>query len=212
MTERYQEGRTSDASFSTSKRLSVPDTINVPVGGREYLPDGSEISAVLNDELAGVIPNETDYHETEHSVAGIEDGIHIKKVTTIAGPGYLGLTEPASFSTVAAVAPHANGRGGTSHDLFVAEMMGADVDSAEKVARDIIAQKEDHIGAVARHLHVKRTLTGSEVEAIMDDVDKGDKVDVVIKRPNGEVRRFPGLRTHESTIMIPDEWVVPQPA
>ncbi len=184
----------------------------MPIGGREYLSDGSEISAVINDELAGVVASETDYHEAEHSVAGIEDGIHINKVTNIAGPGYLGLTEPASFSAVAAVAPHANGRGGTSHDLFVAEMMGADIGSAEKVARAIIAQKEEHIGAVARHLHIERTLTGSDVERIMDDVDKGDKVDVTIKRPDGEIRQFPGLRTHKPTVMIPGEWIAPQAA
>lgn len=201
MRERGQMGSEEHASFK------IPDRINVPIGGHEFLEDGSEVRAELNDEFAGVVPNETDYHETEHSVAAVEDNTGIKKVTTIPGPGYLGLTEPTSFSAVAAVAPHANGRGGTGHDLFVAEMMGADIGAAERAARSILAQKQEHIEAVARHLHVRRTLTGSEIEIIMDDVDRGDKVDVTVKRPDGEVRRFPGLRTHEPTVMIPGELI-----
>lgn len=204
MTERLQEINEENASFK------APDRIEVSVGGQEYLLDGSQVSAEVDDPVAGVVATNTDVHETVHSIPNPNN---IQKTENIPGSDYLGVTYPISFDPIAAVAPHAMGMSGTGHDLAVTEMMGADIGSAMSAARKIVSKRWKYVEVVAKYLHVKRVLTGGEIQDIMEDVDKGDKVDVTIKRPDGKVQRYPGLRTHEPTVMIPGEWIeMPQAA
>ncbi|MFH1295007.1 MAG: hypothetical protein ABIH84_00255, partial [bacterium] len=135
-------------------------------------------------------------HETEHAVTAITNGTPVESVTIKPGPGYNGLTKLTRFDPIAAVAPYANGRSGTGHDVFITKLSGHNPDALSGIARSITDKKRPHIKEVARTLDEKGTLSGSDVKRIMNRVDRrisepeAQKADVFISDPDGTERKL----------------------
>lgn len=152
-------------------------------------------------------PSETAYHEAEHSVVAEKNGTFVKRATIVPGPGYGGLTEMTRPDPIAAAAPHAQGRSGTSYDVFIIGLMGVSVGSAASAAQSILRGNQEHVEAVASELEDKRTLSGEEIRQVMTDVEKGKEVVVFIRSPKGEEQRISERSRHKAPVEIPKELV-----
>ncbi len=91
--------------------------------------------------------------------------------------------------------------------------MGHDVSSMSAIARGITARKRYHIEAVARDLDARGTISGSDVQRVMGEVDKGESSDqmpsvtVFIKKPDGTENKISLAYYSNDIVMIPNEWI-----
>jgi hypothetical protein len=155
-------------------------------GHMMYTKDGFRLIArEKNPRNIRKKPGETAYHEAEHAVI---EPHHVKKVSIVPGPGYLGITEMTSMSAVVALGPKSRGRGGTGWDEHIAEQIGSS--GAESAARAILSGLEDEIEEVAYALEEKKTLSGSELIEVMRSVDEGRDYEVFVKTPDGKEEVF----------------------
>ena len=163
--------------------------LSVPVGGKERFANGAEVRvkslALVREDI---IPSEVSFHEAEHVVPNPDN---VEEATIVEGPRYRGRTKLRRFDPIAAAGPHANGRRGTGHDLMLIKLHGHNVEGAVGGAQIHLAGKGDHVRAVASLLEEKRTISGGEAKAVMEEVDLGKKVQVEISDPDG--------RKHEIT-------------
>lgn len=172
------------------------------VGSNAYLPDGTVVTPTFVKDNKPK-PGSTEIHEATHAVNARKNGTGVEFATNVPGPGYLGLTKLTGPDSVAAVAPHVAGMDGTSHDMAIASISG-NVGAAEAVARRNNITYREHIVAVAQGIETNGTLTGSQIEGIMKDVDKGPEVRLKVVHPNGDVREVRELRSPDrSTVMVP---------
>lgn len=179
----------------------------LPVHGETHLADGTHIIVRKVKPLHVGRAGATDLHEPRHAVAAELNGTSVLWATVISGDGYLGLTALSSFDAVAAAAPHAHGDGGTSADVHMIKQAGHSVESAGAAARSILASKEaqlmvDAVGtALARH----GTLSGGEIRNIMQQVKKGDVLEITIIRPNGAREVQAGMRAPigDEVVIVP---------
>lgn len=152
-------------------------------------------------------------HEAEHAVVAIANGTPVESVTVIPGPGYNGLTKLSRPDPIAAVAPHANGRDGTNHDVFITQLGGHNVEALSGIARNITDKKRPHIDEVARTLDAKGTLSGRDIKKVMRKVDKEKsepikkKADVFISRPDGTNKEISDIPYSGGIVIFPGEWV-----
>lgn len=159
---------------------------------------------VVGDKLA---PKEepTDpvaIHEARHSALG-----RVKSVSIVPGPGYLGITIPdGPINLLAAVAPHAGGSDGTSHDLNIVRMHGYNPDSLMGAARSELAANKDRINAIALGLQREKTLTSSGIERVVFEYNQANftSATVLVESPQGEVREKK-VPVRDNIAMIPQE-------
>lgn len=137
--------------------------------GRTQYVEGNRLSVELNPVLPGAIPGETATHEAMHVIAAYENGTGVESATIIPGAGYLGLTRLKRFDAVSAMAPHSMGKSGTSHDVYIASLF-ANAGAAESAARGIINSNMDKVAAVASSLEEKKTITGSDIDRVINEV------------------------------------------
>lgn len=193
--------------------MRSPESIQVSLGRKSY--DGEyEIQTVTTDVFYEDIPSgETANHEAEHSVVAEEDNATVEMASIVPGPGYLGITKLSRFSAAAAVAPHANGRYGTGHDLAVTQQMRADIGTAIGTAKSIIMRRQRQIRAVAGALETHRTLSGGEIRKVMDSVDRGVEMTVFVRNTKtGEEQETKSIRSTEKDLIIEKEWYPPREA
>jgi len=195
---------------------TIEGAMSFKAGDRKYLPDGGVLSAVAKpDRRKGLNkktnPSNTALHEATHAVVAAENGTPVENGTVIPGPGYLGLTKLGRPDPIAAVAPHADGMSGTSHDVKITNMMGHDESSLAGTARSIMNKNRAKIIKLANFLDGNKSATGSDVENIRRQVDNREKneqntdgIEITIKRPSGEVVVFE--RTRDGKILIPNNW------
>jgi hypothetical protein len=182
----------------------------IGINSTHFFADGSKASAqfVARQVFRRKNPGETALHEAEHAVVAEANGTAVKRVTTVPGSGYLGLTELSRFDPLAAVAPHANGRNGTAHDLVMVSHAGADSHAATHAARHILREKRTHILEVAQTLEERRTIGRSEVLEAIDIAENGREVIIFIEKSNGSQKKISGIKTKDAHIPIRQEWFV----
>lgn len=152
-------------------------------------------------------------HEIEHAVTALENGTSVESATIIPGPGYNGLTRLSRFDPIAAVAPYANGRDGTSHDVFITKLSGHNPEALSGIARSITDKKRSHIEEVARKLDEKGTLSGDEIKRVMRKVDKEKsepkfkKADVFITDANGGQKEINNVDVRGGKVAVPIDLV-----
>lgn len=99
--------------------MASPEAFKIGLG-TEYIGKTRVSVVPKHEQKRGPRPaSSVATHETEHAVTAIVNGTPVESVTIIPGPGYNGLTKLARPDPIAAVAPHANGRDGTSHDVLL---------------------------------------------------------------------------------------------
>lgn len=181
-----------------------------------YTNIGYEITAKREEPITHkrrVVPGDTAIHEATHAVPAAINGTPIEQVSIIPGPGYLGITKLGRPDAISALAPHATGASGTGHDVFIASLMVPNISSAENVARSIVYNNKEKINEVATDLEENKTMSGSQVKAAMDRVDKkkveGDKATVFIKNPDGFEQRIPDLDIRDGIVILPTDNMIP---
>lgn len=201
--------------------MAMPEGLRIGLG-TEYI-GRTRINVVQKPEQAR--PNRgpassVARHEIEHAVTAVVNGTPVESVTIIPGPGYNGLTKLSRFDPIAAVAPFANGRSGTSHDIFITKLSGHNPEALSGIARSITDKNRPHIEEVALTLDEKKTLGGSEIVNIMNRVEKEKnkppvkKADIYITNPDGTEWNATNVTlTPEGTVrpidMSPGLWVYP---
>lgn len=154
------------------------------IGKQTYAPDGSRVNAVIDNPYERVCVSSTSFHEGIHSFLAIKRGVGVRRASRIPGPGYLGVTEPNGFDAVAAVGPDALGLEGGGHDLALASYMGANIDSAKTVARQMVNQDPKGVKRLAVLIERNGTVTGREMER---ELERGEDVLVTLRRPDGSM-------------------------
>lgn len=184
--------------------------LRVPVG--QKVDFGNSSIEVTSNLLSNAIhPSDTAHHEATHSVVALANGTGVKSASVIPGDGYLGITELTRFDAVAAVAPHAIGHDGTGWDLYITQAQGHGVDNAASVAKSIVSGERDIIQEVAAHLDEKGSLSGGEIEAIRQDVKKGESVTVTVKGDNN-TEEVIQMRATDGVVMLPSKLYNPEAA
>lgn len=157
-------------------------------------------------------PKDTAYHESVHAVTAVSNGTSVDSVTIVPGVGFLGLTRLSKPDAIAAIAPHADGCSGTSHDLHIAESLGHNPSSLAGIARGIISQNRAEILEVRRKLHEKGTLTGGEVnDAINEAREKKNnnarsikEITLFVSKEGGNLEKI--VYTREGKKFRPKAW------
>jgi ATP-dependent Zn protease len=174
--------------------------INIAIGRTTFLENGFRVIAQEQHPRRNKKkPGETAYHEAEHAVI---EPHHVKNVSIVPGTGYNGITEMTKMSATVALGPHSRGRKGTGWDRFIASQMGVNISAAESAARAILASKEHEVEEVAYALEERKTLSGTELMAVIRSVDEGRDITVFIKAPDGAERSIT-QKTSENTIFLP---------
>jgi len=159
-----------------------PRSMEALVGKQERLEDGHIFEAKLASKpLSRTTPSETALHEIEHGLLG-----KVRKISVVPGPGYLGMTELASYDAVAFAGPASQGRDGVGHDLNVISHMGGNEDAAIMAARIRLASISDEVKEkVAGHLQAEGTLSGARFDEAVRRAKTGEVVDIIVTRPDG---------------------------
>lgn len=181
----------------------MPEGLNRPIV--ERLPDGTVITAEVVDPLEiDEHIGDTEEHEAKHAVVALVNGTNVEHASIIPEGNSLGHVLLSSPDAVSAVAPHADGHGGTSHDLMIIRMMGLSPDQVKGRALDILRKYKKHIRAVASELKRKKRLSGQQIQDTMRRVDKQEVILITITLPNGEkkVKRWVGTT---ETVVPPTE-------
>lgn len=189
-----------------------PEGLRINIGETKFTPGGSKVSAVAIEDKPQSLqqPSSTARHEANHAVLAERNGTSVIDATVIPGPGYLGLTRLSRPDAIAAVGPHADGMGGTGHDVRIARLMGHHEASIGSIAKKIANENKSHIHAVATELDKKGTLGGSEIRSIIKSVDSKKenpvrRVEIFIKNENGDQRKIE-INSSNKTVMIPNTW------
>jgi len=150
---------------------------------------------------ANISLGRTALHESKHLVLLHASGMGAKSGTIEPGPGYLGMVEPNGFDAVAALGPDADGDSGTSHDIRVAAMGGADINASRAVARTMLNRLREEVRLVAGLLEVERTVTGTRVaEVIKKNEDPDEEVEVT--DPIGNITSIKTARSRRHEIVL----------
>jgi hypothetical protein len=180
--------------ISIKKRNRVMEAIEMASKMERYFPIGETVRAdgsivvveKRRGSRRGPRGGSTARHEARHAVAAIANGTGVVYATIIPGPGYRGLTQLSGFDAVAAAAPHAHGDDGTGHDVSIIERAGHSVGAAGSAAKSILAERHEHVEAVASALQTEGSLSGSRIREIMSDIDKGPEIIIKIFFPNAK--------------------------
>lgn len=165
----------------------------------------TKITAIAEPKKT-VIAGETAEHEATHAVTAIKNGTSVRMATNIAGDGYLGATFLSRPDAVAAAAPHAVGHRGTGHDVSIVHAIGNH--GAFSAARTIVAMNHDNISAVAALIEEKGTVSGGEIEATMDAVDKKEeKVTIVVEDITAGKRKQEKVIASKGVVVFKSEWL-----
>ncbi len=145
--------------------------------------------------------DDTALHEAEHAAAALATGTGVEELSLIPNyeEGYAGYVKMDEFNAVAAAAPAAFGRGGTSHDLMQIRQNGYDVGRAKAKARTVLTPRQHHVLALATAGREKGILGRKQIKNIFDDTENPRFV-VVDKKT--------GVHTTHSSPTIPVEKLV----
>lgn len=122
--------------------------IEIQIGKKEYLPNGTTIeSRIINPLALADSFSDTSNHEALHAVTA---PTKVEFVSIIPGPGYLGVTKFSSFDAAAAAAPHAHRKSGTGWDTMLIEMSGGSIEGASAETHSKLANKSKHIEVLSR--------------------------------------------------------------
>jgi hypothetical protein len=146
-------------------------------------------------------------HEARHAVAAVINGTRVRSVTIRPGPGYLGRTELANADPVAAAASYATGRdGGEGGDEMIVFLIGNK--SSEATARGIILRNQEKVEAVASKIEEKETLSGGEVEAVMQQVDEQvENVIVTVENLDRGTRITEKTKAKKGIVVFDSTWI-----
>lgn len=151
-------------------------------------------------------------HEASHVVVLDDRGKAIKEATINPGAEYLGKVE-AEFDPAGAVAAHANGFNGTSHDLLITKIQGYNPETYIPVAREILSRRNPDVDAIAEALEEKKTLGPGEIKKVFSEVNAKKKennkvmTDVIINDKNGGRREIKDIPVFGGKVMLPGEWI-----
>lgn len=174
------------------------ESIRVEIGSTQYIGD-SKVEVSYEEEPFAPT-NETDEHEADHIIAGVEDGAHLIKASSRPGPGYLGITMFDRYTAAGAAAAHANGRDGTSHDVRVIRNNGDSVTAAGIRGLNNLRRRPRHRQRVAQELH-KHDIDQHDVDRIYTELEEGIPVIVDFKKPDGSTEKIK-TKTNESFVDI----------
>lgn len=164
-----------------------------------YLSDGTKVIATIIDPIPYSPPGQTELHEAEHAIPAIDK---VVEISSIPERNSLGHTRFSSFDAAAAGAPHANGRRGTSFDLWLIQAHGHNISSAIAAGGAALSGKEKHVNRLAGALAVKREMSGSEAKKVYDRVENGESVIVIFERKDGTTEETVEHGVKEEVLMI----------
>ena len=180
------------------------------------LSDGSVLVAEVIDPLpfhhwlADGGSDDVIRHELGHATVGFANGTTIKEISIIAECDSRGHVIFGSHDPVAAVAPHADGRHGTSFDLMTVVMSGGNPQSHMASARATLARMEPYIRIMAPILAERKFLSGAEFYGYMRRIDhwlaNGHAVRFRTKSPEGKetVHEKKGIRDRTEMLAAAD--------
>lgn len=154
----------------------------VPIGRNAYAPDGTQANAQVLNPVERECVSSTSFHEGIHAFLLIKRGVGVRSASRVPGPGYKGITEPLGFDAVAAVGPDALGLEGGGHDLALAAHMGADIEGAKMVARQMVNGDPKGVKKLSVLIEKNGTVSGGEMER---ELERGEDVLVTLRRPDG---------------------------
>ncbi len=180
---------------------------HAPVGVTEQkkLKGGETITItkVRGPEIAETI-DPVALHEACHTLAALVLGIPVHRVSTVPGPGYLGVTELGAFNPVVAAAAAAWGCDGAGDedspgsDIWQIKHSGEGISSALSRARHILDARRIELYTIASAIQRSRTISGSEAAHAKREAEHGTLLEVRLRRADGRettVRRT--VRPHE---------------
>lgn len=177
----------------------------IQVNTTNYLPDGSSISASINEKPKGIKPSNTAKHEALHIVASNCD---IIEATIIPDGDSLGKTIPRRMTAAGAAAAHAMGYDGTGHDMQVAAFLGYTQASADALAHNALLGKQEEVEEIAIALEENGSIGQSHVDEALrrvDDRKKGNHLVLVTRRDRNGREDTMEARSDHQIVMVPGE-------
>lgn len=180
----------------------------IPIG-QTFRANGIEVVATIRqpepDPNDHIIPGETAIHEAKHIVVGVRRGIGVRGATIVPNlsAGYLGATWLDSADGPAAMAASADGHGGVGHDEAVSNYLG-NPHSHKATAKGIINNDRELIHKMAVELQVSGTMGKSDVNKVVDKVDKKEapKAKVTVKTPWEKAASFDNVEVKNGIVVF----------
>jgi hypothetical protein len=178
--------------------------LSIRINETKYIGSNT-VTAEEKKEVTTTVASSTARHEAKHAVIAIKRGRKVKLATVIPGPGYLGMVELDAPDAVAAVAPHATGESGGSHDLHVIEATGHSVAAASVEARDMVARHEESIAAAATLIEAHGSVTGDQITNVIDLTER-KRVVITVTDEAGNSEKFDEVAAKDGVVIYSDKW------
>lgn len=157
------------------------------IGVNESTYVGRTRVTVEKTKKPGGVRSSVATHEASHAVIAMVTGAGVVSATVIPDGDTLGSVRVGRPDATVAAAHFGVGDG---HDRMVVRFLGVDEDAASRAAQGILRCNTDKVDAVAGLLDEKGTVSGSEIEAVIKEVDvPRENVIVRFQTPDGNVQR-----------------------
>ena len=166
------------------------EVLNFAFEKEKQLQNGIKmIVEVLEDVETEGEPTDTSDHEVIHMLLLYFGGTGFYYGTNKAEGNTLGHVMPKGHDSVAAIGPHALGKGGTGHDRMLAHYANDNEEAVASIARSRMSGKNHYRRVFGLELDKRRILTESDAEHIIDIVNKGKRISVRFVMPDGSEHR-----------------------